>query len=385
MESAYESLNQQNLYYRCPPTLPDLTKKSISAFSSGHWYLQPSFRRLQQRLKTLLKETACFFSADPKYGEGLLHFTLFQAMGYESYPHAEELVIKAMECMANLLADTNLAPILTFRGVIWTPTGLALAGYSEEEEHLLKLRKSLEDALDNHGLFHESHSKRLFEVPFLYWVKQPDGLTLLKLEKEVERWSECVFGELRVNRWFVGKGTRRLLPEERDDFFAVPVHLHICHRGNINGPVKEMENNFGVLIQRSIKGMDVEIDVWYHDGSLWLGHDKPDYRITLDWLASCKRRLIHCKDYKTLEYLTLESGKRALDLHLFYHTQEHYAITSKGHIMVCPGQPLLEGSLCMMPEMANYTEEEKQKCFSICSDRKDAIPSHPGGESQTSH
>jgi hypothetical protein len=379
MEAKYEVFSQENLYYRRPPSIVDLKKdKSVSAFSIGNWYLQPSFRRLQDKLKNLLGEKVCLFTADPKCGEGLLHLTLFECVGFQSYPHAEELVIQAMECMANILAETNVAASVSFRGLVWTPTGLALAGYTDEEDNLIKLRKSLEDALQNHGFPYESHSKKLFEVPLCTWLKQPDALTLLKLEKEVERWSECVFGELRVNRWLVGKGSRRQLQEERDDFFAVPVHLHICHRGNLHGPVKELENNFGVLIQRSLRGMDVEIDVWYHEGSLWLGHDKPEYKITLDWLACCKRRLIHCKDYKTLEFLMLESGKKALDLHLFYHTQEHYAITTKGHIMVCPGQPLLEGSLCMMPEMANYTEEEKLKCFSICSDSKDAVPSHPG-------
>lgn len=378
MESKYDAFSQENIYYRRPPSVPDLNQKCVSAYAAGNWYLRPSFRRLQKKLKNFLGDKVSLYSAHPSHGEGLLHFTLFQAVSFNSYPHDESLVIKAMTSMANILAETNVAASLTYKGVVWTSTGLALAGYTEEEVSLTKLRTSLEDALQAHGLPYESHAKKLFEVPLCMWTKQPDALTLLKLEKEVERWSECEFGELRVNRWVIGKGTRQQKEEDRDDYFAVPVQLHICHRGNISGPVKQLENNFGILIQRSLKGMDVEIDVWYHEGSLWLGHDKPDYKITLEWLAACKRRLIHCKDYKTLEYLTLESGKRALDLHLFYHTNEHYAITTKGHIMVCPGQPLLEGSLCMMPEMANYTEEEKLKCFSVCSDSKDAVPTHPG-------
>jgi hypothetical protein len=199
---------------------------------------------------------------------------------------------------------------------------------------------------------------------------------LIKLEKEVERWAECVFGELRVDRWIVGKGSWRMREEEREDFFAIPVHQHICHRGNLDGPMKDLENNFGVLIQRAIQGHRVEIDVWYHEQNLWLGHDRPEYKITLEWLASCKRRLIHAKDGKTFEYLLLESGKRALDLHIFYHTEEDYVLTNKGLVICYPGKPLLQGSLCMMPERALYSQEELEKSFSICTDRKNGFFCH---------
>jgi hypothetical protein len=182
---------------------------------------------------------------------------------------------------------------------------------------------------------------------------------------------------MRVNRWTIGKASYRMKEEERDDYFAVPVFQQVCHRGNVSGPQKELENNFGILIQRSIQGYRVEVDVWYHEQNLWLGHDKPEYKITLDWLASCKKRLIHAKDGKTFEYLLLEAGKRALDLHVFYHTEEDYVLTNKGLVICYPGKPLLEGSLCMMPERAKYRPEDFQKSFSICSDRRDAVSSHP--------
>jgi hypothetical protein len=156
--------------------------------------------------------------------------------------------------------------------------------------------------------------------------------------------------------------------EEREDFFGIPVHRPICHRGNLTGRVKELENNFGVLIQRAIHGYHVELDIWYHQNHLWLGHDRPEYKVSMEWLASNKRRLIHAKDGTTFEYLLHESGKRALDLHIFYHTEEDYVLTNKGLVICYPGKPLLEGSLCMMPERAKYGLEELQKCVSICSD-----------------
>jgi hypothetical protein len=339
------------------------TRKQMAVYALGDWYLDPSFLRVCKRMKELLRETICFFDPVPKDTNGLLHQRLLTREGTDES-------IEMMECIANILAEARAATSITYRGLIRTETGVSMVGFTEEKDQLLAIRRAIQDAT-------QIPSDTSFSVELFRWIKQPDGLQLFDLDTELKRWSECTFGELRVAKWIVGMTSWSAREKEREDYFAVPVQLHICHRGNLQGPVKPLENNFGLLIQRAIQGLDVEIDVWYHEGSLWLGHDAPDYKITLDWLASCKRRLIHCKDGKTLEYLMLESGKRALDLHLFYHTNEHYAITTKGHIMVCPGQPLLQGSLCMMPEMANYTEEEKRKCFSICSDRRDAVSTHP--------
>jgi hypothetical protein len=337
MEQRYEAITSKNIYYKTSCRITD--DVFVGAYATGDWYLQPSFRRLVQRMKALLQDTICIYES---LSMPLVEWT------------PSETDVEKMEHVATIIASCEIAPILTYRGLVCTSMGIGLAGYSDDEELVLKLRQALQS------------QETTFVAPLFRWVKQPTTLQLLRLEDEVKRWSECVFGEIRIRQWILRKGT--------EDYFAVPVHQHICHRGNLAGPQKQLENNFGILIQRSIQGLDVEIDVWYHEGSLWLGHDKPEYKITLDWLASCKRRLIHCKDGKTLEYLTLESGRKALDLHLFYHTNEHYAITSKGHLLVCPGQPLLQGSLCMMPELANYTEEEKLKCFSICSDSRHPPP-----------
>jgi hypothetical protein len=279
------------------------------------------------------------------------------------------MVLKAMECVADILAKSNLALWIRYKGLVWTPTGLALAGYCEEEDQIMRVRTMIEEALKSNNLPCDIPYKNdILHSTILRWVQKPDAITLVKLEKEVERWSECWLGDLRVNKWLIGKGSWRMKEEEREDYFAVPVHQHSCHRGNLTGPKKEFENNFGILIQRSIQGYSTEVDVWYHEHNLWLGHDKPEYKISMDWLASCKRRLIHAKDGKTFEYLLLEAGKRAIDLHIFYHTEEDYVLTNKGLVICYPGKPLLEGSLCMMPERTTYSPQELQKSFCICSD-----------------
>ena len=244
-----------------------------------------------------------------------------------------------------------------------------MAGYSLDEGRIERLRASLEETLKEKQL--------PCDIPFKYdilhstvlrWVKQPTQKMLEELEHEVVRWSECVFGELRVREWRVGKASYRMREDEREDYFAIPVTQHICHRGNVAGPRKELENNLGVLIQRDIQGLATEVDVWYHEGNLWLGHDRPDYKISLEWLAASRRRLIHAKDGRTFAYLLEEAGKRALDLHIFYHTDEDYVLTNKGLVICYPGQPLLPGSLCMMPERASYTVEDLQNAAVVCSD-----------------
>lgn len=380
MEAIYEQMNEKNIWYKKAPSVNKNISKGtcIAAYSLGDWYLEPSFQRLQRVLKELVGDTACLYTPTPSQNEGLLHQTLLQFIKFDSYPHAPELVMKAMECVADVISRSQLALWITYRGLVWTPTGLALAGTCDDEENLQRIREEIVKALENNKLPCEvPYLNNILHSTVIRWTDQPSALTLLKLEKEVERWSECVFGSMRVNRWILGKGTWRMREGEREDYFAVPVSQLICHRGNLSGPSKDTENNFGVLIQRAIQGHHVEIDVWYHEHTLWLGHDKPDYKITLEWLASYRRRLIHAKDGKTFEYLLRESGKRALDLHIFYHTEEDYVLTNKGLVICYPGKPLLEGSLCMMPERASYSLGELQKCFSICTDRKDAVPTHP--------
>jgi hypothetical protein len=371
MEGRYQEMNERNIWYKKTPVVNESLEKGrcVAAYALGDWYLEPSFLKLYEKLQKITGTTTCLYRPVPYQSEGLLHQTFLQFVKFDAYPHSEEMLLKAMECVADILAKSNIALWIRYKGLVWTPTGLALAGYCEDEDQIMRVRDMIEEALKSNNLPCDIPYKNdILHSTLLRWVQKPDAMMLLKLEKEVERWSECWFGDLRVNKWIVGKGSWRMKDDEREDYFAVPVHQHTCHRGNLTGPVKELENNFGILIQRSIQGYRTEVDVWYHDHNLWLGHDKPEYKISFDWLASCKKRLIHAKDGKTLEYLLLEAGKRALDLHIFYHTEEDYVLTNKGLVICYPGKPLLQGSLCMMPERANYNGEELQKSFCVCSD-----------------
>lgn len=181
---------------------------------------------------------------------------------------------------------------------------------------------------------------------------------------DIGKWEECDFGEIRIKSWFNEKG---------ENF---PVYQHICHRGNVFLQNTDNENKPDVLDMCDSNGFYVECDVWLvNENELWLGHDNPEYKVDLEWLSRSHRRLIHAKDGATFAYLINESAKAGLDLNVFYHTVEDYALSTKGWIIVHPNRPLVEGSICMMPEMTNpyYSIDERKKLFFLCSDRSDGF------------
>ena len=54
----------------------------------------------------------------------------------------------------------------------------------------------------------------------------------------------------------------------------------ISHRGNINGPKKELENN-PIYIQNAIDlGYQVEIDIWKIEDDFFLGHEAPEFQVS---------------------------------------------------------------------------------------------------------
>ena len=132
----------------------------------------------------------------------------------------------------------------------------------------------------------------------------------------------------------------------------------ISHRGNLNGKDIENENN-PLYIDRALgKGYDVEIDVWYENGKWYLGHDKPQYEIELDYLRN-KKLWCHAKNIEALN-LMLDD-----DIHCFWHQEDDVTLTSCGFIWTSPGKKLTEKSICVLPEKIG---EIPKDCIGICSD-----------------
>ncbi len=141
----------------------------------------------------------------------------------------------------------------------------------------------------------------------------------------------------------------------------------IAHRGNIQGPVPHLENDPSYINQALELGYSSEIDLWFHEGKLSLGHDEPEYVITMDWLTTRSRKLyIHAKDLNTIEFLK----NKAPGLNFFFHGNDDCTITSRGDIWVHPNSKPIRGSIFVMPELSKFTPTEIKEagCFGVCTD-----------------
>jgi hypothetical protein len=138
----------------------------------------------------------------------------------------------------------------------------------------------------------------------------------------------------------------------------------ISHRGNTNGRMESWENEPTYIDSAIKQGYDVEIDIWYKDGILWLGHDKPDYSVDLKFLSDRITKLwIHCKNIEAVVYFS-----EIFELHhfnYFWHQEDDLTLTSSNFIWVYPGKQPIRNSIAVMPEL--YDDDVSQ-CFGICSD-----------------
>ena len=135
----------------------------------------------------------------------------------------------------------------------------------------------------------------------------------------------------------------------------------IAHRGNLKGPNPERENHPDYIMEAIGADYDVEIDVWFLKGHLYLGHDVPQYLIPLDFLKH-PRLWCHAKNLEALTFM-LENSIRC-----FSHDKDNYVIVSDGSIFALPGKQLNYRTICVMPEWSDYDLRELKGCLGICSD-----------------
>lgn len=135
----------------------------------------------------------------------------------------------------------------------------------------------------------------------------------------------------------------------------------IAHRANLEGP--SPDENSPNLIDKSLSmGFDAEVDVWSKDKLLFLGHDKPEHPIDLDFLVQRKDSLwVHCKNVEALESLLQVQG-----INVFWHQQDDYTLTRSNHIWAYPGRDITKTSVSVMP--SNLKREILLGPFAICTD-----------------
>jgi len=138
--------------------------------------------------------------------------------------------------------------------------------------------------------------------------------------------------------------------------------IYIAHRGNIAGRIPERENRPDYIIEALKKGYHVEVDVWYKDNVVKLGHDDPQYDISRRFLMQ-HNLWLHAKNFGAFELLK-DSG-----LKYFWHTDEDFVLTTEKDIWTYPGKPLMDGAVAVLPEtVATYSVSDLKRCSAICSD-----------------
>jgi hypothetical protein len=136
----------------------------------------------------------------------------------------------------------------------------------------------------------------------------------------------------------------------------------ISHRGNINGRFESYENEPSYIDKAMSIGYDVEIDVWYINEQLFLGHDNPQYGVDFRWFRDRISRLwIHCKNIEAVNFFQ----ECQYEFNYFWHENDTITLTSFNFIWTFPGKQPIRKSIAVMPEINN---DDTSLCIGICSD-----------------
>jgi len=139
----------------------------------------------------------------------------------------------------------------------------------------------------------------------------------------------------------------------------------ISHRGNINGKQPNLENSPEYIKEAIRKGYDVEVDVWWKDHKFYLGHDKPTYKVTAEFLQQSEL-WCHAKNLAALVQMKKYDVWYLKPIHYFWHQNDDVTITSKGMIWAYPGKQPITKSIAVLPEIY---KDDVSKCIGICSDK----------------
>lgn len=129
----------------------------------------------------------------------------------------------------------------------------------------------------------------------------------------------------------------------------------ISHRGNLNGRNAEEENRPDTIMKALDLGLQVEIDVWLHNNDLYLGHDEPTHKTSIDFISQ-PNIWVHAKNKLVIPVL-----KKNKNVHWFWHENDKVALTSKGYVWCFPGHEVECG-------IAVDAGQTIKNCLGICSD-----------------
>lgn len=138
---------------------------------------------------------------------------------------------------------------------------------------------------------------------------------------------------------------------------------YIAHRGLIDGPNINLENDPDNIYITLSKGFEVEIDVWKINKEWFLGHDAPKYLVSENFLSQWGL-WIHCKNIEALRDI------HSISLYnYFWHQNDDFTLTSMGYIWTYPRKAITYRSVLVQPEWdVDWQEQIKfVECAGICS------------------
>ena len=141
----------------------------------------------------------------------------------------------------------------------------------------------------------------------------------------------------------------------------------ISHRGNINGPDSINENAPAYIDKSLEQGFDAEVDLRRVNNKFFLGHNNPDYEVSIDWLNQRRQNLwIHTKNFSAFENL-LELNNNFI---FFYYSCEPLVLVSNGKIWCHQLEDISNPANCIAPLLSKSSllENKKNNWFGVCTD-----------------
>jgi hypothetical protein len=134
----------------------------------------------------------------------------------------------------------------------------------------------------------------------------------------------------------------------------------ISHRGNLTGVFSELENSPNYIMAAIDADFDVEVDVWYVDDKIMLGHDAPTYEVDLNFIKNT-RFWCHAKNAEALEFM-LANG-----VHCFWHEGDQRVLTSKGFVWTYPYKQLIDNSIVVILDK-ELDHAYVSRAIAVCGD-----------------
>lgn len=142
----------------------------------------------------------------------------------------------------------------------------------------------------------------------------------------------------------------------------------ISHRGNRSGSNPLDENNPVVIVSTIAVGYDVEVDVWFTETAVYLGHDEPTHLVDETFLEDIKDEAwFHCKNIGALNYFV----NHMPDAKYFWHQNDDYTLTSNGYIWTYPGKDITNKSIIVLTEPEDLSKYKD--AYGVCTDYLDGF------------